>query len=194
MDRKSGRGAKSAAGLRDPPLLEAAVGREPALNAELGIKIDVTMGRVVDEVGIRDQHLHIAAAAAAGEILDSDPAVDAGIEVEGQTVGMSTGKTGARREIAQAARLLLPDLQLVERQERIDGAAGLVDVEDELPIRDTLDGPVRPVADDDRHVGQQQRMVELALLIELVGGRVRVIALLDAGMLNLHERVEQPGP
>src|SRR5262249_2524539 len=98
----------------DPPLLEAAVGVKSVLLTECGVEIDVTMGRIVDEGRIRDQHLQIAAAAAAGQILDGNPAIDAGIEVESQKVGMGAGEARARRETGQAAAPLLPHLQLVE--------------------------------------------------------------------------------
>jgi len=53
------------------------------------------MGRIIDEERIRDQHLQIAAAAAARQVLGGDPAIDAGIEVEGQKVGMSAGEARA---------------------------------------------------------------------------------------------------
>ena len=94
---------------------------------------------------------------------------------------MDAGGGGAGRcEVGETARLLLPDLQLVER-EQPTGASDFVRVEPELPIDDPFDRAAGAVADEDRDVGEQDRMVVLmgGLLVEL-GRRVAVVALLDA--------------
>src|SRR5829696_10132891 len=61
---------------------------------------------------------------------------------------------------SETAGLLLPDLQLVER-EQPTGATHFVGVEPELPIDDPFDGAAGAVADEDRDVGEQDRMVVL---------------------------------
>src|SRR4051794_18969581 len=127
------------------------------------------------------------------------------VEVVGEVVGMGPGEPGPGGimdagggraggcEAGEAAGLLLPDLELVEREQPA-GASHLVGVEPELPIDDPFDRAAGAVADEDRDVGEQDRMVVHVggLLVEL-GRRVAVVALLDAVVLELSEGVEDAG-
>src|SRR5262249_44504183 len=56
-----------------------------------------------------------------------------------------------------------------------------------------VDRSVGSVADHDRYVGQQQRVMMRVLLVELRGAVVGVVALLDPVVLDLHESVEHAG-
>jgi len=59
---------------------------------------------------------------------------------------VSSGKARARLEAGQTSGLLLPDLQLVQEQERLGAAVRLIDVEQKLAVCHALDGAVGPVA------------------------------------------------
>ena len=70
--------------------------------------------------------------------------VAAGIEVVSEIVGMCAGKSRAGREIGEAARLLLPDLQCIQRYELLAGI--FIEIEQELAARDALGRAIGAVA------------------------------------------------
>src|SRR5436189_57278 len=80
------------------------------------------------------------------------------LEIIDQRVGVASGESRARREAGQIAGLFLPDLQLVQRQVLPDVVA-FVQVEQEFPVDDALGGAVGAVANDERNVGQEDRVI-----------------------------------
>src|SRR6185503_7967066 len=99
------------------------------LQAERGIERDIAMRRVVGEETVGNQDAIITRAAAVPEaLIQPDPMIAAGIEVVGEIVGVQAGKSEARCEAVQTARLLLPDLQRVERDVRLVATVRSVEV------------------------------------------------------------------
>src|SRR5436309_1688608 len=103
---------------------------------------------------------------------------------------MGARKARAGGEIGEIAGLFLPDLQCIERQE--GAGSRLVEIEPEFAVGRSFYGATGAVADNDWHVGEQDRVMERNLLVVLQRG-VGIVALLAAVVFEPNEGIEVAG-